>query len=170
MSKEHKPWNQRFDQGLGWLALMLSLALFITPILLPICQGLVETRNGMPLPMKCHWSYRIETVLAVLSIGLAGLYFGVKNAEVRQYFGLGFLVIGVLAVLTPTDWIIGVCKGSHMPCRTTTAWMWTWGGLLAVNGLGIIVRQHQRSQTEKCLRGVQAGTECRSGGGDGPAA
>ncbi|SDD57381.1 DUF4418 family protein [Sporomusa acidovorans] len=157
MSKEYKQRNLRLNHGLGWLALVFSLALFTTPILFPICQGLMETKAGMPIPMKCHWSYRIETVLAMLGIGLSGLYFWVKNAEVKKYFGLGFLIIGLLVIFVPTNLIIGVCNSAKMPCRATTSWMWTWGGLLVLTGLSMIVYWHQQSQAEKRLPGAETG-------------
>jgi hypothetical protein len=149
MSKKCRLCDQRTVKVLGVSAFLLSLALLVTPMIMPICQGLLETKTGMMVPMRCHWSYKIEQVIAILSLAVAGLYFLIKNTEARKYFGLAFSVLGLLAILVPTDLIIGVCRSAEMACRHTTAWMWGWAGLLILNGLGIMLVNSQMGKAEK---------------------
>jgi hypothetical protein len=105
------------------LAVAAGTSLLVIPSLQPACGGLVPTAMGGAVPMRCHFSYRVELLLAVACVLVALTLFLLTGREARRLGGFFLLILGTLAALVP------------QPCHTGGTWFETVGVFLAVVGL-----------------------------------
>ncbi len=103
----------------GIVTAVLGLLIVITPIVLPVCEGLLELANGKQVPMRCHWTARAEMLLGVLLLIVGLMVTFLKNPGERQrlHHQVGFL--GLATILTPL-FIIPTCTSPDMPCNVGT--------------------------------------------------
>jgi hypothetical protein len=114
------------------LAVAASASLLVIPSLHPACDGLVPTAMGGAVPMRCHFSYRVELPLTVASLLVALTLFLLTGREARRLGGFFLLILGILAATVPQPWIIGTCGGGT--CHTGGTWFGIVGVLLALVG------------------------------------
>jgi hypothetical protein len=124
------------------LAVAAGAGLLVIPSVQPACDGLVPTAMGGAVPMRCHFSYRVELVLAVASLLVALTLFPLAGREARRLGGFFLLILGTLAAVVPQPWIIGTCGGGT--CHTGGTLFETVGVLLAVVGLQAVWRASAR--------------------------
>jgi hypothetical protein len=122
------------------LAVGLALALALTPRFVPPCAHQLETAAGVAVPMRCHWTFQIEFLLAVAALIVAGALWVVRHAEARRIVGGGLVLFGLLVIAVPQPWVIGLCGNPEMACHHTAHWLWLWAALLMGDGIFIAVR------------------------------
>jgi len=118
------------------LAAGLALALVLTPRFVPPCTPAVE----LAPPMRCHWTFQADFLLAVAALIVAGALWIVSHAEARRVVGGVLVLFGLLVIAVTQPWGIGLCGGSQMPCHHTAHWLWLWAALLIGDGVFIVVR------------------------------
>ena len=103
----------------GIALLALALAIIIIPQYTS-CEHHgkhITLANGKEIPMKCNWTAKSEIVVGVtLAVVGAMMTFSRRKESLRNLASLG-VVLGVFAILLPTDHLIGVCT-SNMECHT----------------------------------------------------
>lgn len=116
-------------------ASVISLGLLVGPRLFPICRTMLETVGGGMVPMRCHYTYQAEFLISLTSLLASGALFFVREEEGRRLTGWGLALLGVLTILLPQSWVIGVCAGPGAPCGLTYRWTVTGGALLVASGV-----------------------------------
>jgi len=103
----------------GVVLLALALAIIIIPQYTS-CEHNgkhITLANGRQIPMKCNWTAKSEIVVGVsLAVVGAMMTLSRRKESLRNLALLG-VVLGVFAILLPTDHLIGVCT-SNMECHT----------------------------------------------------
>lgn len=94
----------------GVIVIVLSTVIAILPHhIFEVCD----------LPMKCHWTGRVVTMLAVFT-GIGGFLMAiVSNKAVRLGVSVMTALAGLMMVAVPTV-VIGVCGSKTMVCYTAT--------------------------------------------------
>jgi hypothetical protein len=118
----------------------LALALALTPRFVPPCTHQLETSAGVPVPMRCHWTFQIEFLLAAAVLIVAGALWLVRHAEARRIVGVVLALFGLLVITVTQPWVIGLCGNPEMACHHTAHWLWLWAALLIGNGIFIALR------------------------------
>ncbi|MCW2277706.1 DUF4418 family protein [Heliophilum fasciatum] len=119
----------------GYAAIFFSLALLVTPKIVPICRELVITQSGSAIPMRCHYAYQAAFLISLFALLIAGSLLVVKEQVGQRILGLLLAISGLVIFLIPQSWLIGICGKSTMDCHHTVGWMYLWAGLLGVTGL-----------------------------------
>jgi drug/metabolite transporter (DMT)-like permease len=99
--------------------------------------------------MRCHWTFQIESLLAVAVVLVAGALWGVRHAEARRVVGGVLILFGLLVVAVTQSWVVGLCGNAAMACHETAHWLWLWSVLLVA--VGGFVAVSARTRTEKAL-------------------
>lgn len=116
----------------GLLNAFLGLFVVLTPVLLPVCQGMLELANGNKVPMRCHWTAQAEMLLGALIL-IAGLIQAfAANPDARRALSQMVTFLGLAVVLTPI-FIIPTCTNPDMACNVGTK-----PALLILGGLTIL--------------------------------
>jgi len=121
------------------VACALAVALVATPRLIPSCTHGIAAASGASIPMRCHWTFQVEFLLAVATLVAAGALWVVEHFEARRVVALGLVLLALLIMAVPLPWVVGLCGNPAMACHQTAHWFWLWSGLLAVDGLVIAV-------------------------------
>jgi hypothetical protein len=104
---------------LGIVTAVVGLLIILTPVILPVCEGLLELVNGKQVPMRCFWTARAEMIIGALVL-IAGLTIAfTKSVEARRRLNLQVVFLGVAAILTPL-FIIPTCMNPDMACNIGT--------------------------------------------------
>ncbi len=92
----------------------------LTPVVLPVCQELLETKAGMFVPMRCHYTAQAEIAMGIL-VAIAGalILIFANQAETRGALNAVVLALGAVVILIPTV-LLGTCKNPAMPCNIGT--------------------------------------------------
>lgn len=108
------------------IVLIIGLKTFATP-----CEGMIETANGMEVPMKCHW-----TDVALLYLAVATIVVGIANIIKNSKSTLELIGMGVLSIaITMNNVGIGVCKMEGMACHTMKTFAIVIGVVFIVLGI-----------------------------------
>lgn len=114
---------------MAWIALVISLALVVLPRIVPVCTGIAANGN----PMRCHYAYQAEFLVVLLAVILSGSLFFLHTSEARLLTGFVLIMLGIIIVVLPQPWAIGICFRG-MSCEKTTFFTVAGGGLLALTG------------------------------------
>ncbi len=117
----------------SWLAFIISIVLLILPRILPICTGLDD--GG---PMQCHYAYQAEFIITLLAVILSGSLLVLRTTEARLLAGFIVFLLGIVVIVLPQPWAIGICLHLSTPCHKTTFFETIGGGLLALTGAFIV--------------------------------
>lgn len=110
-----------------------GLLLLATPTLLaPVCDKLIELKNGNLTYMRCHYTQQATLIMAGLVLLLAIVALFQERTTLRA---MGWLLAGMGLAVALVPVVIGVCKSPTMPCRETAVWLYAEGGLMMVVGL-----------------------------------
>lgn len=85
--------------------------------------------------MKCHWFAMAEKVLLLPLLILCIFGFRLKQYEARQLLAITQLLIGVVVLLLPQSFVIGVCANAEMACNTTKMMIYVAAALVIVTSL-----------------------------------
>ncbi len=118
----------------SWFALIISIILLILPRILPICTGLADGTE----PMQCHYAYQAEFIITLLAVILSGSLLVLRTAEARLLAGFVVFLLGIIVIVIPQPWAIGICPHLSSPCHKTTFFEIIGGGLLALAGAFIV--------------------------------
>ena len=123
-----------------WIALLTSLSLLVLPKFLPIC----EVVAGKP-PMRCFYTYQAEFILALLALIIAvGLFFA-KEEETRKFIGFFLFLLGIIILILPESWALGLCSHGDSACHSTTHWITGASILLSLSGVASLWQAAQES-------------------------
>ena len=103
----------------GIVTTVLGLLIVITPIILPVCTGLLELANGKQVPMRCHWTARAEMLLGVLVMIVGLMIAFLKSQDERRRLHHQVAILGAATILTPL-FIIPTCMNPDMACNVAT--------------------------------------------------
>ena len=129
-------------------ASVISLGLLAGPRIFPICRTMQETVGGGMVPMRCHYTYQAEFLISLVSLLASGALFFVREEEGRRLAGWGLAVLGLVTILLPQSWVIGVCTSLDAPCRLTYRWTLIGGLLLVAFGVVAAWRSSRASGIE----------------------
>ena len=130
--------------ALRGLAGGLALALALTPFLSPPCSGSIFEQSSE----RCQITFQAELLLAALSVLTAGGLWLDKALRTQASLGAGLAVLGILAVLVPQPFLLGLCRNPDMACHEGARWLWLWAGLQILAGATIPFASRKRTQDE----------------------
>ena len=96
----------------------LGLLIILTPVLLPVCQGLLELANGNKVPMRCHWTAQAEMILGGLIL-IAGLIQHFMTKYDTHSLNLQMAFMGLAVFFIPL-FLIPTCTNPDMACNVGT--------------------------------------------------
>lgn len=125
-------WLAKVTSGVVILA---GLATILTPFhLAPVCQKLLELKTGNMVHMRCHYTGQAEVFLGVIIL-VAGLLLALaQDSKTRKSLGKLLALLGLLVIIIPTNYGIGVCL-QPMACHITARVLYLLGGILFASGL-----------------------------------
>lgn len=103
------------------LALIAGLALLVIPRLWPACGMMVRTASGGMVPMRCFYSFQAEFLLGLVALLVSGALFCSLGTEARGVLGFVLTLLGIIIVIIPQSWAIGICADPDAPCHMTRA-------------------------------------------------
>jgi|SaaInl7_135m_RNA_FD_contig_71_736466_length_535_multi_3_in_0_out_0_1 hypothetical protein len=103
----------------GVVIAVLGVLIILTPIVFPVCEGLLELVNGKKVPMRCNWTAQAEWIIGAL-VFISGLLVAfAKSAETRKRLNNQVFFLGLATILTPL-FIIPTCMNPDMACNVGT--------------------------------------------------
>jgi dipeptide/tripeptide permease len=110
----------KFHKLLATAQAIGGVLIALTPIVLPVCRELLETKAGTFVPMRCHYTAQAEIAMGILVtiVGALVLIFA-SQAETRGALNAVVITLGAVVILIPT-FLIGTCKNPEMPCNVGT--------------------------------------------------
>lgn len=97
------------------IAVLAALAVLVLPEIFPVCP----IGNS---PMRCFYTYQAEFLIALLGVIVAiSLYF-TKEPETKKLTYFFLILIGIIVLVLPASWAIGICGHGDSPCHITSAW------------------------------------------------
>lgn len=135
------------DKGIAWFAVIISIGLLLLPRLIPICTGHAKA-GGQLLPMACHYAYQAEFIIGLLAVIVAASLFVLRTAEGKLFASLLILLLGLVIVIIPQPWAIGICPAGG--CQKTTFFVTIGGILYSLAGLINIwlIRRAEQGEAE----------------------
>lgn len=110
------------------IAVLAALGLLVLPEVFPVCP--VEKS-----PMRCFYAYQAEFLVALLGVVVAVSLFFTKQAETQKLTYFFLLLIGIIALVLPANWAIGICGHGDSLCHITAAWTNSAAILLTLAGV-----------------------------------
>jgi hypothetical protein len=120
-------------KNIGVLSVILGLLIIVTPIVLPVCHGLLELASGKQVPMRCFWTARAEMVFGALLVAAGLTQMFSRTVEARRRVSHQIALLGIVTFLTPL-FIIPTCANPEMSCNVATK-----PALLILGGLTLLV-------------------------------
>jgi len=129
-------------KGAGIVLIILALVIGIVPMFThcELAGPTVPLQSGATTFMKCHWTARAESAVA-LPLAAAGIAMIIsKRRESHRVLAITAGVLGLAAILLPT-YLIGVCSSPNMICSMVMRPVLILGGVVtAVASLAVMVR------------------------------
>lgn len=124
----------RKPTSLGLLSVLSGLLVALVPtVILPVCEGMIETTMGKLIPMRCFWTARAELAVGGLLLLTGLLHAFSQNAETRRNLSGLILALGITTILVPTL-LVPTCANPDMACNLGTK-----PALLLLGGITIIL-------------------------------
>ena len=120
----------KVHRWMGWLALLNSIGLLILPKVVPFC-----TAGTLENPMRCYFTYQAQFLIALLAVILSGSLLAAKSREAYSLAAFIVFMLGLIVVIIPQPWVIGICETEGAACHKTTFFANILGIALAVEGL-----------------------------------
>lgn len=128
---------------LSWSALFISLVLLLLPRIVPICTGLASNTQ----PMLCHYTYQAEFLITVLAVILSGSLLVLSGTEARLVNSLVIFLLGMVILILPQPWAIGICPEAGA-CHKTTFFVTIGGALLTLAGALLLWINYRKFREE----------------------
>ena len=119
----------RIEKINQWVAVLASFSLLVLPKIFPVCE---ITDKG---PMRCFFTYQVEFMIALLAFIIALSLVFTKEVETKKLTGFLLFLIGIILIVLPTNWVIGICGHAGSSCHTTKAWTDGAAVILALSGV-----------------------------------
>ncbi len=103
----------------GVVIAVLGILIILTPIVFPVCEGLLELVNGKKVPMRCFWTARAEWIIGAMVVISGLLVTFAKTDEARKRLNNQVTFLGLATILTPL-FIIPTCMNPDMSCNIGT--------------------------------------------------
>jgi len=103
----------------GVVIAVFGLLIILTPIIFPVCEGLLELVNGKQVPMRCYWTARAEMILGALVLISGLLVAFTESEETHKRLNNQILLMGLATILTPL-YIVPTCMHHDMACNIGT--------------------------------------------------
>jgi hypothetical protein len=104
---------------LGVATAIVGLLIILTPLILPVCEGLLELANGKQVPMRCFWTARAEMIIGALVLVSGLLVAFAKSEDARKRLNNQVIFLGLATILTPI-FIVPTCMHPDMSCNIGT--------------------------------------------------
>lgn len=117
------------DKITKWIAVLTSSSLLVLPKIFPVCEITGKS------PMRCFFTYQAEFIVALLAFIIALSLFFIKEVETKKLTGFLLFLIGIIMIILPASWGIGICNHEGSPCHITTAWTDGAAVILSLSGL-----------------------------------
>lgn len=100
----------------------------------PVCDGLLELKNGNMVHMKCFYTAQASVALAIIML-IAAIMAYLSKTDHRKVQGIVF-IIGVMLIANTMDSAIGIgiCK-KVMACHDTAVWIKSAGFIAILSSL-----------------------------------
>lgn len=129
---------------LSWGALAVSVILLVLPRIVPICTGVGAGGS----PMRCHYAFQAEFIVALLAVILAAASLVLKTQEARLWNSFVLLLLGIAIAVLPQPWVIGICPHGGA-CAKTTFFTTIGGGLLTLlSATGVWLNRQNREESQ----------------------
>ncbi|WP_196590427.1 DUF4418 family protein [Pectinatus frisingensis] len=116
---------------LAWISLIVSIVLLFLPRIVPICTDLAGGMN----PMRCHYTYQAEFLVGLLAVIISFSLFVLHTLEAKKLASFIISLLGIIVILLPQSWVIGICIHPASACHRTTAITICLGILLVLVGI-----------------------------------
>ncbi len=103
----------------GVATAIVGLLIILTPVVFPVCQGLLELVNGKQVPMRCFWTARAEMIIGGLVVISGLLVAFARSEDARRRLNNQVVFLGLATILTPL-YIIPTCMHPDMACNIAT--------------------------------------------------
>jgi len=123
------------------LIILLAILIGVVPYFFN-CQydgKMLTLENGKQIPMKCYWTARSSSTIAVILLAIGIISGLAKKVETLRALNILGIMLGVVVVLLPT-WIIGVCTHPGASCNLVMKPALIFMGVLvaAIHAIGLI--------------------------------
>ncbi|MDR3590534.1 MAG: DUF4418 family protein, partial [Negativicutes bacterium] len=95
--------------------------------------GLTKTGS----PMQCHFAFQAEFLITLLALILSGALLVLRTAEAKFLAGFVIFLLGLVIVIIPQPWALGLCEDGGA-CHRTGFFETIGGALLVLTGLGAL--------------------------------
>jgi len=129
--------NSARERLVNLAAVGLAVALALTPSFVVPCSHAITAFGGASMPMRCHWTFKVERLLAAAALIASASLFAARHAEARRAAGRTLVLLAALVFAVTQEWGIGLCGSPEMACHRTAHWLWLWAALLAAEGLAL---------------------------------
>ena len=111
----------------------------------PVCDGLLELKNGNMVHMKCFYTAQASVVLAIVLL-IAAIIAYLSKTDHRKVQWIVF-VLGFMLIANTIDSTIGIgiCK-KVMACHDTAVWIKSAGIIAILSSLADIALNNSDSQ------------------------
>lgn len=134
----------KIDKITKWLAVLTSFSLLVLPKIFPVCA--INDKS----PMRCFFTYQAEFIVALLAFIIALSLFFIKEIETKKLTGFLLFLIGIIMIILPASWGIGICNHEGSPCHITAAWTDGAAVILSLSGLiGVWTNGKQLARDEE---------------------
>ena len=122
--------------GLGFVALVILGAVYIWA---PVCSGLLELADGRLIPMRCLYTAKAATILALLLLVQVISSVVGKRDNPFMVIALGIMFV---AITFESFMGIGICR-RVMECHDTAFWLRAGGAVVIIVGLLTLIKPKQ---------------------------
>jgi len=119
----------------AWFAIIISIILLFLPRIIPICTGRIDLGGGELMPMECHFAYQAEFIIALLAVIFSASLLILRTFEGRSLASFLVFLLGMIIIIIPQPWAIGICPPGSGGCHKTTFFVTIGGALLTLAGI-----------------------------------
>lgn len=101
------------------LTAVLSAVAIIAAVTIGGCSSSIETAAGTFVPMKCHWTAKMTSILSVIPLVMSAAAFFCRTKEGRCICSAAVIICAAVIFITTTSAGIGICAAAGMKCSST---------------------------------------------------
>lgn len=131
------------------LTAALSAAAIIAAVTVGGCSGSIETAAGTSVPMKCHWTAKMTSILSVIPLVMSAAAFFCRTKEGRCMCLSAVIICAAVIFITTTSAGTGICAAAGMKCSNLAMILRTDMVLVAVLSVFSIVFSGRTEKRQK---------------------